>query len=178
MDLIPQCGLTELNLEDLNAIKEYLTNAFKYRHHPFYHLNQRITATFYRSYGCWKMKPTPFLAKNALLEWESISQRVYKIIRKLFPALPEDYCVLESSKREVVSHITLLYPLLLSESVYSTLFLLYASKYSHKDELYRQNLLRAEKFDNTQLISALQLDRFANISLYFPKKIVKIVFFF
>uniref|UniRef100_A0A1B0GA97 VPS9 domain-containing protein n=1 Tax=Glossina morsitans morsitans TaxID=37546 RepID=A0A1B0GA97_GLOMM len=159
MDLIPQCGLTELNLEDLNAIKEYLTNAFKYRHHPFYHLNQRITATFYRSYGCWKMKPTPFLAKNALLEWESISQRVYKIIRKLFPALPEDYCVLESSKREVVSHITLLYPLLLSESVYSTLFLLYASKYSHKDELYRQNLLRAEKFDNTQLISALQLDR-------------------
>ncbi|KAI8127457.1 hypothetical protein FF38_03855 [Lucilia cuprina] len=157
MDLIPQFGMSDLNDQELIAIKEYLRDAFRYRYHPFKHLNERITHCFYRSYGCWKIKPTPLLAQQAMREWESISQRVYKFIRRLFPALPEEYSVV-GENREVVSHITLLYPILLSEGIYSTLFVLYANKYSHKDEIYRQNLLQAEKLNDNDLMQYLEFD--------------------
>lgn len=158
MDLVPQFNMSDLNEQELTAIKEYLRDAFHYRYHPFKHLNERITQCFYRSYGCWKIKPTPLLAKQAMQEWESISQRVYKLLRRLFPALPEDYSVV-GENREVVSHITLLYPILLSEGIYSTLFVLYANKYSHKDEIYRQNLLQADKLNDDELMQYLEFDR-------------------
>ncbi|XP_075155254.1 amyotrophic lateral sclerosis 2 [Haematobia irritans] len=157
MELIPPFGLSELTEEDLVAIKAYLKDAFRYRYHPLKHLNDRITYAFYRSYGCWKIKPTPLLAKQAMREWESISQRMYKFIRRLFPALPEEYCVI-GEQREVVSHVTLLYPIVLSESIYSMLFVLYANQYSDKDELYRQNLMRAEKLTDEILVHRLEFD--------------------
>lgn len=158
MDLIPQFGMTDLNDKELADIKVYVRDAFHYRHHPFKHLNERITHCFYRSYGCWKIKPTPLLAQQAMREWESISQRVYKFIRRLFPGLPEEYLIV-GENREVVSHITLLYPILLSEGIYSTLFVLYANKYSDKDEIYRQNLLQAEKLNDHDLMQYLEFDR-------------------
>lgn len=164
MELIPQFGFSELSEYDLAAIKEYLKNAFRYRYHPFKHLNERITYAFYRSYGCWKMKPAALLAKQAMREWESISQRMYTFIRKLFPALPEE-TVAVGEQREVVSHITLLYPILLSEGIYSTLFVLYANQYSHKDEIYRQHLLQAEKLTDAELMSYLEFDRYVSLLL-------------
>lgn len=162
MDLPPQFGMSDLKEADLAAIKEYLRDAFRYRYHPFKHLNERITHCFYRSYGCWKIKPTPLLAQQAMREWESVSQRVYKFIRRLFPALPEEYAVV-GENREVVSHITLLYPILLSEGIYSTLFVLYANKYSYKDEIYRQNLLQAEKLNDEDLMQYLEFDKLAEL---------------
>lgn len=158
MELIPPFGMTDLNEEELYDIKSYLKDAFRYRFHPLKHLNDRIAYAFYRSYGCWKIKPTPLLAKQAMREWESISQRLYKFIRRLFPALPEEYSVIGEQK-EVVSHVTLLYPIVLTESIYSTLFVLYASIYSHKDELYRQNIIRAEKLTDADLIHRLEFDK-------------------
>lgn len=155
---MPQFGMADLNDRDLAAIKEYLRAAFGYHFHPFKHLNERISHCFYRSYGCWKIKPTALLAQQAMREWESISQRVYKFIRRLFPALPEDHAIVGES-REDVSHVTLLYPILLSESIYSTLFVLYANKYSRKDEIYRQNLLQAEKLSDNDLMQYLEFDR-------------------
>ncbi|XP_073813612.1 amyotrophic lateral sclerosis 2 [Musca autumnalis] len=158
MDLIPSFGMSDLSDLDLDAIKSYLNDAFRYRYHPLKHLKDRITQAFYRSYGCWKMKPTPLLAKQAMREWESISQRVYKFIRRLFPALPEEYCLVGEQK-EVLSHVTLLYPILLSENIYSMLFVLYANQYSHKDEIYRQNIIQAEKLSDEELIKRLDFDR-------------------
>ncbi|XP_013104968.1 alsin homolog [Stomoxys calcitrans] len=157
MELIPPFGFSELTEEDLVAIKAYLKDAFRYRYHPLKHLNDRITYAFYRSYGCWKIKPTPLLAKQAMREWESISQRMYTFIRRLFPALPEDYTMI-GEQREFVSHITLLYPIVLSENIYSMLFVLYANQYSEKDELYRQNLIRAEKLTDEMLVDRLEFD--------------------
>ena len=104
------------------------------------------------------MKPTPLLTKQAMREWESISKRMYAFGRKMFPALPEDFIVLESAS-EVVSHITLLYPIVLSEGIYSTLFVLYANKHSQKDEMYRQNLLCAEKLSDQELVDRLCPER-------------------
>ncbi|XP_053954375.1 alsin homolog isoform X1 [Anastrepha ludens] len=157
LEIMPSFGVTSLTEEDVSAIKDYLQQAFKDRYHPLHLLNQRIAYCFYTSYGCWKVKPTPILAKQAMREWESISKRAYRFVQKMFPALPDDYCVIENT-REVVSHITLLYPIVLSEGIYSTLFVLYANKCSVKDEMYRQNLMYAEKLKDDELAACLRLE--------------------
>ncbi|CAD7005165.1 unnamed protein product [Ceratitis capitata] len=157
LEIVPSFGMTTLTEQDVSAIKDYLQQAFKDSYHPLHELNRRIANCFYNSYGCWKMKPTPILAKQAMLEWESISKRVYRFVQKMFPALPDEYCVIENT-REVVSHITLLYPIVLSEGIYSTLFVLYANKCSVKDEMYRQNLIYAEKLKDEELAACLGLE--------------------
>lgn len=159
LEQVPSFGMaSNLSEQDVTCIRLYLEQAFKDRYHPLYALNARIANCFHYSYGYWKVKPTPILAKQAMREWESISRRIYRFVRKMFPALPEDYCHLDGS-REVISHITLLYPLVLSEGIYSTLFVLYANKYNRKDELYRQNLNHAEKLSDEQLVQLLGHDR-------------------
>ncbi|XP_036346682.1 alsin homolog isoform X2 [Rhagoletis pomonella] len=157
LEIVPSFGITSLTEQDVSAIKDYLQQVFKDRYHPLHLLNQRIANCFYTSYGCWKVKPTPILAKQAIREWESISKRVYRFVQKMFPALPDDYCLIEST-RELVSHITLLYPIVLSEGIYSTLFVLYANKCSGKDEMYRQNLMYASKLKDDELATCLGLE--------------------
>ncbi|XP_030385901.1 alsin homolog [Scaptodrosophila lebanonensis] len=162
LEMVPSFGMgSTLSNEDVNAISLYLEQAFKDRHHPLYALNERVANCFHYSYGYWKVKPTSILAKQAMREWESISKRMYRFVRMMFPALPVDYCYLEGST-EVVSHITLLYPLVLSEGIYSTLFVLYANKYSAKDEMYRQNVNYVDRLQNEDLIELLELERNLN----------------
>ncbi|KAH8388833.1 hypothetical protein KR215_001908, partial [Drosophila sulfurigaster] len=162
LEQVPSFGMaSQLTEHDVSCIRLYLEQAFKDRHHPLYALNERIANCFHYSYGYWKVKPTPILAKQAMREWESISRRIYRFVRKMFPALPEDYCHLEGT-REVISHITLLYPLVLSEGIYSTLFVLYANKYNRKDEIYRQNLNHAEKLSDDELVQLLGHDSCLN----------------
>lgn len=169
LDQVPSFGMAStLTEQDVASIRLYLEQAFKDRHHPLYALNERIANCFHYSYGYWKVKPTPILAKQAMREWESISRRIYRFIRKMFPALPEDYCHMEVS-REVISHITLLYPLVLSEGIYSTLFVLYANKYSRKDEMYRQNLNYAEKLKDQELVELMGHESFLHTVMLDPK---------
>lgn len=61
---------------------------------------------------------------------------------------------------EFISHRSLLYPILLSEGVYSTLFVLYANKCSKRDEIYRQRIQLSEKKTNAELAKILKLSRF------------------
>ncbi|KAL7731427.1 hypothetical protein ACLKA6_010584 [Drosophila palustris] len=162
LEQVPSFGMAStLTEHDVSCIRLYLEQAFKDRYHPLYALNERIANCFHYSYGYWKVKPTPILAKQAMREWESISRRIYRFVRKMFPALPEDYCYLDGT-REVISHITLLYPLVLSEGIYSTLFVLYANKYNRKDEIYRQNLNHAEKLNDDELVQVLGHDSCLN----------------
>ncbi|XP_055384227.1 alsin homolog [Condylostylus longicornis] len=158
LDIVPDFGINSLNKEDIKNIKDYLEQAFKDQYHPLNMLNNRISNSFYSSYGCWRMKPTPILAYQAIKEWESISLRVYKIIRKLFPALPADRCDIEESG-EVVSHFSLLYPILLSEGIYSTLCVLYANKYREQDEIYRQRIMLIEKTGDEELLDFLCFEK-------------------
>ncbi|XP_068148761.1 alsin homolog [Drosophila tropicalis] len=168
LEQVPSFGMAStLTEQDVTSIRLYLEQAFKDHYHPLYALNERIANCFHYSYGYWKVKPTPILAKQAMREWESISRRIYRFVRKMFPALPEDYCHLDGS-REVISHITLLYPLVLSEGIYSTLFVLYANKYSRKDEIYRQNLNYAEKLKDDELVELMNHDSFLNAVMLDP----------
>lgn len=155
LEIVPSFGIQTLEATDLKEIQDYLKEAFRDQNHPLHLLNKRISTCFYTGYGCWKMKPTPILAKQALKEWESISRGVYRIVRMLFPALPETSCFIDGV---CVSHVSLLYPILLSDGIYSTLFVLYANKFSDKDENYRQKLIRTEKISDEDLSRLLKFD--------------------
>lgn len=61
--------------------------------------------------------------------------------------------------REFISHRSLLYPILLSEGVYSTLFVLYANKCSKRDEIYRQRIQQSEKKTDIELMAFLKLPK-------------------
>ncbi|KAJ6645489.1 Alsin like [Pseudolycoriella hygida] len=155
LDYVPSFGITQLEQQDLISIKDYLMEAFRDQHHPLGVLNSKISFCFYTSYGCWKVKPTSILSSQAMKEWEMISKRIYFLIRKLFPALPVESDVCDG---EIISHQSLLYPILLSEGIYSTLFVLYASKCSQSDETYRQRTYTCDKKSNKDLISFLRIE--------------------
>ncbi|XP_031627561.1 alsin homolog [Contarinia nasturtii] len=151
---IPCFGITKLDANDLRLVRDYLTKAFKNPYHPLGILNAKISYCFYTSYGCWKVKPIAILSTHAMHEWECISKRIYTILRKLFPTLPQEYGTLDD---EFISHRSLLYPILLSEGVYSTLFVLYANKCSKRDEIYRQRIQLSEKKTYDELMGFLKL---------------------
>lgn len=92
---LPCFGISKLDKDDLRLVRDYLTKAFKNQQHPLGILNSKISYCFYTSYGCWKVKPMEFLSTHAMNEWESISKRIYDIVRKLFPTLPPDYGTLD-----------------------------------------------------------------------------------
>lgn len=156
LDFVPSFGMNKVDSRDeVLAIREYLKEAFKDPHHPLGVLASKINHCFYSSYGCWKIKPTPILSKHAMEEWESITRRVYTIIRQMFPGLPQDTEVVEG---ESLSFRFLLYPIMLSEGIYSLLFVLYASKCSQRDELYRQRLITCENKKTVELAAFLKID--------------------
>lgn len=88
--VVPCFGTTKLEKDDLILIRDYLTKAFKSQNHPLGILNTKISYCFYTSYGCWKVKPLAILSTHAMQEWESISTRIYNIVRRMFPILPEN----------------------------------------------------------------------------------------
>lgn len=85
------CFGTKLDRDDIRLVRDYLTKAFKNQYHPLGVLNAKISFCFYTSYGCWKVKPNEILSTQAMKEWESISKRIYEIVRHMFPALPQNF---------------------------------------------------------------------------------------
>lgn len=88
LEYIPNFGINTLTKQELISVKEYLSNAFRDINHPLGLLSTKISHCFYLSYGCWKMKPISILSYQAMKEWESITHRIYLVIRRMFPALP------------------------------------------------------------------------------------------
>lgn len=92
---VPCFGISKLDANDLRLMRDYLTKAFKNQYHPLGILNSKVSYCFYTSYGCWKVKPTSILSTHAMHDWESISRRIYIILRELFPTLPQEYGTLD-----------------------------------------------------------------------------------
>lgn len=92
---MPYFGITKFDTNDFRLVRDYLTKAFKNQNHPLGVLNTKISYCFYTSYGCWKVKPISIISSYAMQEWESISKRIYDIVRVMFPKLPQEYCSLD-----------------------------------------------------------------------------------
>lgn len=85
------CFGAKLDKDGIRLVRDYLAKAFKNQYHPLGVLNAKISFCFYTSYGCWKVKPNEILSTQAMKEWESISKRIYDIVRHMFPALPQHF---------------------------------------------------------------------------------------
>lgn len=92
---MPYFGITKFDSNDYRLVRDYLTKAFKNQYHPLGVLNTKVSYCFYTSYGCWKTKPLSMLSTHSMREWESITKRIYDIVRFMFPKLPPEYCLLD-----------------------------------------------------------------------------------
>lgn len=152
-----------LSAADLAALRLYIGAAFRSRSHPLGVLNRRIAHCFYSAYGCWKVRPTPVLCAQAMQEWSTVCVlRIYVWLCRLFPALAAAVAETgggDGGTGEPVTARSLLLPVLLTERVYSTMFVLYASRCATVDELYRQRLLAAAAKGDDELAALVRLDR-------------------
>ncbi|GAB0087938.1 Alsin homolog [Sergentomyia squamirostris] len=155
LEYIPNFGIGKCDADDVAGVRMYLREAFKDLNHPLGVLNSKISHCFYSSYGCWKFKPTAILHRHAMREWESICRRIYGVVCRMFPALPMDSVAIDGVS---ISFRSILYPILLSEGIYSLLFVLYASKCSHLDEIYRQRMLGCDRKTDQELAIFLRVD--------------------
>lgn len=90
---VPSFGIKKFDEDDLVSIKEYLLKAFKNSNHPLGVLIQRISECFSAFYWMNTNPSTLYykiISTQALEELESISRRIFEIIRKLFPAIPKE----------------------------------------------------------------------------------------
>lgn len=153
---VPSFGIKKFDEDDLVSIKEYLLKAFKNGNHPLGVLIQRISECFSAFY--W-MNTNPsnlyykIISTQALEELESISRRIFEIIRKLFPAIPKE-CYFNDYK---ISHRTF-YSIILSDSIYSSLFVLYATKCSPMDEIWQRRVRFCDKKSDEELANFLKID--------------------
>ncbi|XP_062563879.1 alsin homolog isoform X2 [Armigeres subalbatus] len=157
LDIIPDFCITSVNSQGLALLREYLGEAFRIQHHPLHQLFEKLSTCFYSTYSCWKYTPNSILCEPAMNEWISIVSRIYTlVVTVMFPALPKGSTVVDG---ELLSYQTLLYPILMTQGIYSALFVLYASKCSKNDEIYRQRILICEKKTDENLIQLLDIDR-------------------
>ncbi|XP_058459289.1 alsin homolog isoform X2 [Malaya genurostris] len=157
LEIIPDFCITSIDKQGLQMLREYLSEAFRNSNHPLHQLFEKLSNCFYSTYSCWKFTPNSILCEPAMNEWISIVSRIYTLVlRVMFPALPKDSAVIDE---ELVSYQSLLYPILMTQGIYSALFVLYASKCSRNDEIYRQRILICEKKTDENLIQLLDINR-------------------
>uniref|UniRef100_A0A182Q646 VPS9 domain-containing protein n=1 Tax=Anopheles farauti TaxID=69004 RepID=A0A182Q646_9DIPT len=157
LDFIPNFCITTVDAGGLELLRNYLTDAFQCVYHPLHGLFEKLSNCFYSTYSCWKYTPHSILCEPAMNEWISIVSRIYTLVLTvMFPALPKDSILIED---ELVSYQSLLYPILMTQGIYSALFVLYASKCSKNDEIYRQRILICMKKTDENLIQLLDINR-------------------
>ncbi|XP_053661345.1 alsin homolog [Anopheles marshallii] len=157
LDFIPNFCITSVDREGLEQLRNYITDAFQSVYHPLHGLFEKLSNCFYSTYSCWKYTPHSILCEPAMNEWISIVSRIYTLVLTvMFPALPKDSIMIED---ELVSYQSLLYPILMTQGIYSALFVLYASKCSKNDEIYRQRILICMKKTDENLVQLLDINR-------------------
>ncbi|KAL9702356.1 hypothetical protein quinque_005874 [Culex quinquefasciatus] len=157
LEIIPDFCISSVDGPSLQLLRDYLTEAFRNTHHPLHQLFDKLSNCFYSTYSCWKFTPNSILCEPAMNEWISIVSRIYTLVLTvMFPALPKDSAIVDG---ELLSYQTLLYPILMTQGIYSALFVLYASKCCKNDEVYRQRILICEKKTDENLIQLLDINR-------------------
>ncbi|KAI5639649.1 vacuolar sorting protein 9 (VPS9) domain-containing protein [Phthorimaea operculella] len=171
LEVIPQFGQKNLNLDDYTEMRLYLQNACESTHHPLGQLVLSLTNAFNTTYG--GVRVHPLLLSHAVKELKSITSRLYQVVRLLFPALPtegadivlpykgdcdgEDWDDNNPIEGEIVSAASLLQPTLLPR-VHPALFVLYALHNKREDDLYWRRLLKWNRQPDLTLMAFLGID--------------------
>lgn len=183
LERIPQTSKRHgsLTLERYVEIKDYLSSAFDCVHHPLGYLLDGLVGVFRLTYCGIGVHPR--LLVHAVEEVRSFCQRLYELVRILFPDLPrgDKPVVLTSSGNvectddafdgsgECITPNTLIQPVLLPR-LYPSLSTLYALNNEQEDRHYWERLLKWNKQSDLALMTFLGVDE-KFMSLKFPDKI-------
>ncbi|XP_014251710.1 alsin [Cimex lectularius] len=158
LQVILTCGRTDLNLADYKQIIAYLQLAFENNYHPLGRALAELIEAYITTYG--GMLVHPLLLPQAVAELRSITQRLYQVVRVLFPALPyqSSQIVLGDEHHEVASMSGLLYPLILPK-LYSSLLFLYSLHNRKENDAYWKRLLKWNRQPDITLMAFLGVDK-------------------
>jgi len=161
LEMIPVAGQQPpLTKEHLEEIENYLLVATSCPLHPLATLTTQLVEALTASYGGVRSHPT--LLPHAVKELESISSRLYAIVRTLFPVLPRPDSVLRIScpgdEDITVTPTSLLHPLILPP-LHPTIFMLYALREAKSDSIYWERILRWNKHPDETLLIFLDVDQ-------------------
>ncbi|XP_065164846.1 alsin isoform X2 [Atheta coriaria] len=159
LDMIPDFGKDGINMKTYMEMRNYLHKAFDCPRHPLGSLLNDLTAAYTAAYGS---RAHALLLPHAVRELHFVTQRLYDIVRLLFPALPQyGKEIILDEKDELsgtVSCQILLYPIILPR-VHSTLFNLYTLRNKFKDAMYWKRLLEWNKQPDYTLMAFLHVDQ-------------------
>ncbi|KAL1434228.1 hypothetical protein MTO96_011869 [Rhipicephalus appendiculatus] len=171
LERIPQTSKKHgsLTLERYVEIKDYLTSAFDCVHHPLGYLLDGLVGVFRLTYCGIGVHPR--LLVHAVEEVRSFCQRLYELVRILFPDLPQadKPLVLTSlgnvecpddfldGAGECITPNTLIQPVLLPR-LYPSLSTLYALNNEQEDRHYWERLLKWNKQSDLALMTFLGVD--------------------
>uniref|UniRef100_A0A8C4NAW5 Uncharacterized protein n=1 Tax=Eptatretus burgeri TaxID=7764 RepID=A0A8C4NAW5_EPTBU len=169
LEVIPQRWEGELTNERHQVIENYLSKACDSVLHPLGRLLDMLVTVYRATYvGVGANKR---LLRQAVEEVKSYVRSVFKIVRFLFPELPEGRFVPQNESSNelpsdvkvkqqcpttgpMVTHYGLVLPILLPR-LYPPLFTIYALQHECRDELYWERVLRLNKQSDVGLLSFL-----------------------
>merc|ERR1719334_1003888 len=160
LEIIPTFGrLPPLDKKTLNEIEKYLSEATSCSLHPLSKLISQLVEAFTASYG--GVRAHQVLLPHAIKELSSICLHLYKIVKTLFPVLPEvdvyNSSPSSDSENAIATPISLFHPLLLPP-LHPTLFMLYTLRESKPDSIYWERILRWNKHSDEALLTFLEVD--------------------
>ncbi|XP_054282375.1 alsin [Macrosteles quadrilineatus] len=157
LQTIPQFGRTSLDTQSYHNVCAYLNQAFESTHHPLGIALRELTGAFNATYGG---RVHLLLLSHAVDELHSIADRLYQLVRLLFPALPLPGRDMQLTDNEnlVISLAGILHPILLPR-FHSALFELYALYNKAQDDCYWKRLIKWNKQPNSTLLAFLGIDR-------------------
>lgn len=160
LDIIPQFCRVLLDKNGYCELQQYLPRAFECPYHPLGSLLSDLTVAYTTTYG--GLRAHPLLLSHAVDELHSISERLYEIVRLLFPALPHygDKAHVDENDEDsdTISCESLLYPIILPK-VHSSLFILYTLRNKPQENQYWKRLLEWNKHSDYTLMAFLSVDQ-------------------
>jgi len=175
LETIPSIGQSTgspLTWCEYQAILHYLTRASTCPVHPFNGIVEQLVQCFNASYGGVRSHPT--LLPLAREELWSVAERLYDLVRRLFPALPDVSThsqvwlskpvdpqqqddVVPDDNGVMITPSGLILPLLLP-AVHPTLFHLYLQREKGLDTEYWARMLRWNKHTDAALLTFFDVD--------------------
>ncbi|KAL1123935.1 hypothetical protein AAG570_001705, partial [Ranatra chinensis] len=156
---IPAYNRPDMDQEYYSQISAYLAMAFDSVHHPLGRALCELVEAYTTTYG--GVLVHPLLLSQAVAELHSITQRLYQVVRLLFPALPAYPPVHHNSptqSSEKYSMTGLLDPIILPK-VYSSLLVLYSLHNKKEDDTYWKRLLKWNRHPDSTLMAFLGIHR-------------------
>lgn len=165
LEIIPNYHSFNLDSAYYQEVQAYLDKAFTNVLHPLRDLLTELTDCFNATYGSVRIHPR--LLKHSVDELRSIVERLYLIVRSLFPALPKNGDLkwitdppdqTTDLTDTMVTSSLVIYPHILPK-IHSSIFMLYALHYKKDDDDYWVRIVKWNRHTDLALLTFLEVNQ-------------------